>query len=414
MNGLPDHALSPIAPGKTIFIPGTTGELTGLAEALAADPKRAAGVHFCGCFVPGMNEFDYAGLSPDTRVTTFMLPGAMRTSFSEGRVDLIPQNYFATARTLAGMTYDVAFAHVAPPDADGTCSLGIASDFTPLAWPNAAHKVLVINPAMPAMPRGPRLNIADADTVIEAEMPLVTAAPQAALSTEIDTIARTVAQQIPDGAVLQAGIGGAPGGVWAHLKDHRNLVLKSGMANDPIRDLAEAGALAPAGHRVGIAYGSRGFYDYLAASDLAQFTTTLETHDASALGTIERFHAINSALEVDLFGQINVEWQSGRLNSGVGGAPNFIRAALLSPGGRAIIALPATARKGTISRIVPRLTCPTASIPRSDADMIVTEHGVADIRNLGLERRAEALIAIAAPEFRDELQQAWSAMRTSF
>jgi acyl-CoA hydrolase len=361
-----------------------------------------------------MNEFDYAGLHPHARVTTFMLPKAMRTSFVEGRVDLIPHSYFSAAQTLFAMKCDVAFAHVAPPDAAGFCSLGIASDFTSLAWPRAARRVLVVNPAMPSMPFGPKLRIADADVIIETEMALVTAPLATKSHAEVDTIARMVAGLIPDCAALQTGIGGAPSAIFKHLTGHRNLILRSGMAIDPVRELAEAGALAPTGHKVGIAYGSNGFYRFLADSGLCAFATTLETHDPAIVGGIERFHAVNSALEVDLFGQVNVEWQSGRLSSGVGGAANFVRGALASSGGRAIIALPATARGGAFSRIVPKLTSPSTGLGRGDAGIIVTEHGIADIRDLGLDRRAEALIGVAAPEFRASLQEAWSTMRSTF
>lgn len=408
------NELDHLAPGRTVFVPGATGEIVGLAKALVANPEAAAGVRFVGCFVPGMNELDYASLHPDARLTTFMLPGAMRESFSAGKVDLVPHGYFAAAKTLAGIDYDIAFAHVAPPDADGQCSLGIASDFAPLAWPRAVRKILVINPAMPAMPRGPRLRMADADAVIEAEMPLMTGPAAQAPSGVSDTIARSVANLVPDGASIQTGIGGAPGAAWAHLTGHRDLVLKSGMANDWLRNLAEAGALAESGHHAGIAYGTEDLYHWLASTDTVAFKTTLETHNPSEVERIERFHAINSALEVDLFGQVNVEWQSGRINSGVGGGGNFVRAALASRGGRAITALPATARKGAISRIVPQLSAPAVGLARSDADTVVTEYGVAEIRNLGLDRRAEALIAIAAPEFREDLQRAWSAMRKTF
>jgi len=264
------------------------------------------------------------------------------------------------------------------------------------------------------MPSGPKLRVADADAIIEMEMALVTAPMATKPQAEVDAIARMVAGLIPGSAALQAGIGGAPGAIFKHLTGHRNLIMRSGMANDPVRELAEAGALAPTGHKVGIAYGSNGFYRFLADSGLCAFATTLETHDPAIVGGIERFHAVNSALEVDLFGQVNVEWQSGRLSSGVGGATNFVRAALASPGGRAITALPATARGGAISRIVPQLTSPSTGLGRGDAGTIVTEHGIANIRDLGLDRRAEALIGVAAPEFRASLQEAWSTMRSTF
>lgn len=400
--------------GLDIYVPGSTGEILSLTGALASDPGRAKGVRFVGCYVPGMNQFDYAGLHHDVRVSSFMLPPAMRASFERGRVEVIPVDYFGAANILAAGRYDVVVAHVAPPDAQGLCSLGIASDFTPLVWERGAVRVLVVNPSMPAMPRGPRLRLGDADLVLESDSPLVLA-PHHASSDQLDAIAAVVVELVPDGASIQAGIGGAPGAAMGKLVNHRGLILRSGMANDDLRALYDAGALAPDGaHKVGIAFGSAELYDFLAQSDLLRFGTTLRTHDASLLSTIPRFHAINSALEVDLFGQVNVEWQAGRWSSGVGGAPNFARAAVASPGGRSIVALPATAKGGTVSRIVAKLTAPTVGIPRSDIDTIVTEFGTAEVRAMDLDSRAEAIIAIAEPRFRADLQDEWRAMRAAF
>jgi len=404
--------LAEFGPGKSIYLPGATGQLTPLVDALQADPDRADGVEFVGCFVPGMNEVDYAGLHPNARATTFMLPRAMHGSFAAGRVDLAPASYFEAAKQLARRDYSVVFAHVAPPGPDGMCSLGIASDFSPIVWAKAERRVLVVNPLMPAMARGPRLALSDADVVVEMACPLVEAAPAGEPSAEIDAIARRVAALVPDGAAIQTGIGGAPGAIWAHLRDRRGLRLRSGMANDWLRDLAEAGALAPAEAQfAGIAFGSADFYAYLAETHLVGFGSVFATHDPQAIAQVDRFYAINSALEVDLFGQSNVEWQSGRLSSGVGGALDFARGAMGSPGGRSIIALPATAKKGAISRIVARLETPCVSLSRQDVDTVVTEHGVAHLRGVGLDARAEALIAIAAPEFRDQLQSDWANIR---
>lgn len=398
-----------------VHLPGTTGEPLSLCDALRDDPERMRGVTVLGCFVPGMNEFDYAGLDPGGRVTTFMLPRAMRRSFAAGRVDLVPRSYTGAAAYLGRARCDVAIAHVAVPGADGLCSYGIASDFTPLVWPRAAFRIALVNPAMPAMARGPRLRLADADLVIEAEAPLTTAPPARPEEGAADRIARAVAGLIPDGAHVQTGIGGAPGAIWRHLTLHRGLVLRSGMVNDWLRDLADAGALTgDSGHTAGIAYGSDELYRWLAETDLVRFASTPETHGIGALAGIERLHAVNSALEVDLFGQVNVEWTGGQLASGVGGAIDFARAAIASPGGRSIVALPATAKGGAISRIVARLSAPSIGIARTDIDTVVTEHGVAAIRELPLDARAEALIAIAAPTFRDDLAEAWRALRARF
>ena len=402
-------------PGRTIYVPGASGESLALVKALQAEPDHASGVNFLSCLVPGMNEaVDYAGLAAHARMTTFMLPACLRSSFSQGRVSLIPRTYWGIAQFLEASQVDVAIAHVSPPDEAGGCSLGIASDFATLVWPQAKCRVLIINPAMPRLSRALSVDMAHADIVVELDGPLVEAAPQAP-NAEADAIAARIAGLVPDGAHLQTGIGGACGAIWRHLRGHRNLVLRSGMANDWLRDLAEAGALAENGdHVAGIAYGSGVFYDDLASTDMVRFANTIETHGLPALASVARLTSINAALEVDLFGQVNVEWQGGALASGVGGGPDFMRAATASPGGRSIIALPSTAKRGAISRIVPRIDKPSIGIARCDTDTIVTEHGVADLRHKSLDDRADALIAIADPAFRTSLADEWARARASF
>jgi acyl-CoA hydrolase len=196
----------------------------------------------------------------------------------------------------------------------------------------------------------------------------------------------------------------------ARLSERRGLVIRSGMVTEGYRRLAEAGALDPdADHITGLALGSVGFMAW--AAERLIFADATVTHGAASLARADRLHAINSALEIDLFGQANIEWRGGRLVSGLGGAPDFARAARRSAGGRAILALPATAAGGAISRIVARLEAPTVSIPRDDTDLIVTEFGVADLRGASLDARAEALIAIAAPRHREALAKAWAALR---
>ena len=262
---------------------------------------------------------------------------------------------------------------------------------------------------MPRLPRALSLAVSEADAAVTLESLVVEEASRPAGSA-VNAIARQVAALIPDGAHLQAGIGGAPGAIWEHLAAHRGLALRSGLVTPGFRSLAEAGALANgADHLAGIACGPDEFYDWLAETDLVRFATTLETHSFAKLSSLPRLTSINGAIEVDLFGQINVEWQGSRLGSGVGGGPDFMRAAQTSEGGRSIIALPATA-KGR-SRIVTRLDQPSTSISRSDIDTVVTEHGVAELRHKGLDQRAEALTAIAAPEHRDALWTEWEVLR---
>lgn len=401
-------------PGRRIYLPGATGEIRALADALAADPKRMDGVHIVSCLLPGMNSFDYAELHENTRLTSFLFPTASRASFEAGRVRVLPLSYFAVARYLqTSGAPDVAIAHLAPPlPGEGRlASVGIAADFAAIAWKAAKTRIAFVNPLMPAMPRGPRIDLDEADQIFEAESPLVEVplVPPNAIG---EAIALQFAKLVPDGAFLQVGIGSTPAALWHALSSHCGLRLRSGLASEGLLQLADNGALAADGHVAGIFAGTANFYHSMAERDLVRLSDTLETHDARAIGQERNFIAANSALAVDLFGQTNLEWQGNRQVSGVGGAPDFASAALASPGGRSITMLPATAHKGTISRIVTQLDTPTVSLPRDLADIVISEHGVAKLCDASLDERAEALIAIADPAFRDQLSNEWRALRT--
>lgn len=407
------HAiLDQFVPGRTVYLPGATGEIQAIAAALAADPERMRGVTVVSCLLPGMNAIDYAAFHDEARLTTFLLPPVARLSLARKKVQLVPLSYFGIARYLESAPLDVAVAHVAPPlpGERRQASVGIAADFTGIAWAAAKIRIAFVNAAMPAMPRGPRINLEEAQFVVEGDSRLVEI-PRGTPEPVGEAIARHVASIVPDGAALQVGIGSAPAALWRNLSGHRNLRLRSGLASEDLLELADCGALAADGHLAGIAAGSTAFYRALAERDLVRLSDTLETHDARAIGLEKRFIAANSALEVDLFGQVNLEWQSGKPASGVGGAPDFAAAALASPGGQGIIMLPSTARGGTISRIVARLDSPSVSLPRNLADIVVTEHGIARLRDAGLDARAEALIAIADPVFRAELSASWRDIR---
>ncbi|WP_157218910.1 acetyl-CoA hydrolase/transferase C-terminal domain-containing protein [Flavisphingomonas formosensis] len=408
-----DALLAEFTPGKTIYLPGATGEIVALTERLAADPGRMAGVHIVGCPLPGINGFDYAALAPDARQTVFLLPPALRTSFDAGKVRLHPLPYSGIAAWLEHEAdLDTAFTHVAPPNAAGRCSFGIAADFSPIAWARARRRVAIVNSAMPAIP-GPSIALAEADAVYTLDAPLLTV-DGGKPAPDIRAITTRAAALIPDGAAIQIGIGGAPGALWPALAGHSDLRLRSGLVGAAFRPLAEAGVWREAaGHVAGIAAGDESFYRWLADWGGLHLADARTTHNAGTLQLEDRFFAINSALEVDLFGQANLEWQSGRLNSGVGGAPDFARAAMRSPGGLSMILMPATARGGTVSRIVPRIEAPSVSLARTDVDAVVTEHGVAMLRNASLDERAEALIAIAAEPARDSLSRAWHSLRRS-
>jgi len=404
--------LDEFRPGRTIYVPGATGEILELARALRGEPDRMRGVTIVSCLLPGMNEFDYADLDPQARLTTFMLPAALRRSFEAGKVLVPALSYRAIAGYISEVaSIDIAVAHVSAPDVNGMSSFGIASDFSPLAWRVARRRIAVVNPLMPAMRRGPRVLLADADVVVDCESPLIEM-QEATTTPVLERIAAHAAALVPDGASIQLGIGNAPGALCPSLTGHRDLRIRSGLLLSGVGDLAAACALAqPSAHCVGVAAGPLDFYRYLHDSDLVAFGDTLATHDVSTLGALDRFHAINGALQIDLMGQVNLEWHRGQMVGGVGGAPEFVRAALASRGGRSMLLMPSTSKDGKSSRILPRLPVPAISMVRSDIDTVVTENGVAEVRYLSLDDRASALIAIAGEAHREGLERDWRDIR---
>jgi len=406
-----ESILAEFRPGARIFIPGATGEPLALRELLTAHPERAAGVQLVGCLLPGMNDFDYAALHPTARLTTFLFPPAFRASFEAGRVRVLPLAYSQIAEYLAETApIDAAILQLAPPGADGLCSLGVCADFPPLVWRRAGRRIGLINPGLPQPARAAKIPFSALDLAFEMDAPVIEAA-DAPLSPELAAIVDRVAGLIPDGAALQTGIGGAPAAIYERLTSHRNLTIRSGMVTPGFQTLVQSGASAPDGHITGVALGTAAFYRFLSENDVIAFADARITHGPASLAAIERFVSIGSALEIDLFGQVNLEWRGELMVSGVGGAPDFMRAASRSPGGLSIIALPASAGGGKISRIVPRLASPTSSISRNDIDAVVTEFGAAHLKHLSLDERAEALMAIADPRHQAGLAEEWARLR---
>ncbi len=402
------QAFSAAGPGARIYVQGAGGEPLALRAALAAVPHLLNGATVTSSLLPGINGFDYSALHPGARLETFMLPAELREGFIAGRVIALPLPYSEIGGYLAGRDFDLAVVQTTAPDAQGRAGFGPCADFAAPVFARARRRLALVNPHLPDVRRGPRVDLAQAEHVAIVPGPFILG--EAEVSEPIlEAIAARVAELVPDGASLQTGIGGAPAAVVARLTDRSGLVIRSGMVTPGYQSLAEAGALDPvAEHITGLAHGPEPFLRW--AAEHLVFAGTDQTLDVAALAALPRFTAVNSALEIDLFGQVNLEWREGRLFGGLGGAPDFARAARLSEGGRAILAFPATAKSGRISRIVPRLASPTVSLPRDLADTVVTEHGTAALRGLDMGARARSLIALAAPEHRDALARAWREM----
>jgi acyl-CoA hydrolase len=307
---------------------------------------------------------------------------------------------------------DVVFVHLSTPDEQGEYSFGIANDFPQAAIAPARVVIAEVNDQLPWTYCDGRINPARIDYIVRTSRPLPQVKPQAVGAIE-GRIARHVANYIDDGTTVQIGVGGIPDAVLALIGDRRDLGFHSGLINDRVADLMEAGAVTNARKPIdtgittaALLVGTDRLYRYAHRNRALRLYTYMHTHRAEILSKLGKFIAINSAIEVDLTGQVNAEVASGEYIGGTGGQGDFVRGAQMASAGRSIIALPATARDDTISRIVPELADGIVTTPRSDADLIVTEFGVADLRGQTLAERARRMAAISHPCFRAALEAA--------
>lgn len=301
----------------------------------------------------------------------------------------------------------MVLAQCAPPDARGRYSLGLADDYLTAAIDVARVVVAEVNDQVPATPGVRHLTDRDIDVVIRTSRP-VAESPAAPPTPEMSAIGAHVASIVPDGATLQFGIGSVPEAVLGALGGSNDLGIHSGILTDAAVELIDKGVVTnvhkttDAGVSVAaVLIGTRRLFAHVHGNNAVALRPIAYTHDPERLAAQHRFVAINSAIEVDLTGQVNAEVAGGRYVGAVGGGGEFLRAATRSDGGLPIIALPATA--GARSRIVDRL-CGPVSIARSDAGLVITEFGIADLRGLPLAERRERMLAIAHPDHREGLR----------
>lgn len=394
-----------------LFIAGSAGEPVGLAEAMAESPALAAGITFVGAWVPGINLTDWAGLHPDAQAETTFLPPSLRPSFEDGRTRILPMAYSATWTWIRTTPLDGAVLMVSAPDDKGEVSLGISPDFGPAILERTTVPIFaILNSQMPAVPNSVKAPLSRFAAVVEHERALIEVAPQR-LAPGFQQIAAHVASLVPERGVLQFGIGNVQQAVLKAVSGLRGVSIHSGIVSDPVADLLDTDESLRVA--TGVAVGTKRLYDRLTKEPRVTFLPVSETHFVHKLAAIPRFTAVNSVIEVDLFGQANAEFIGGRQVSGTGGLTDFLRGARASDGGVGITALLSTAQGGAVSRIVPRLPQVATSVTRADMDWVVTEHGAVRLFGRDLDGRAEALISIADPTHRDTLANAWDEMRRS-
>lgn len=387
---------------QRVLVGASSAESMLLGGAVLNAGERVGRAVFTGIFVPGLNRQTYLAGSR-SRVETFFMTPELRSVAD--RVELLPLCYRDILDRLQKVDLGAALMMVTPPDADGLCSFGPAVDFLAHVWARAPIRVAHINPLMPRTHGAMSIPFDQITAYVEADQPLLEmASGDPDLVT--DAIAESVGRFIGDGATLQIGLGKIPGAVLRTLRARRNLRIHSGLIGDAVVDLEEAGALADGiSVTAGVAIGTKRLYRAI-QSEKYIFKPVAQTHDPHVMASLSNLVTINSALAVDLFGQCYAERANGAFVSGPGGASEFAAGAKLAQGLR-IIALPASA--GGESRIVLRGEGPV-SLSRMDTDIVVTEHGFADLRGLGHEGRAAALISLAPPDRRAELRASWEKM----
>lgn len=357
---------------------------------------------------------DFAADHPNVTVTAFGGGGAGRRFFAGGAGNVIPANISALCDLIAAgrPRIDIVLLQVAGPDAAGNYNAGLGIDCLREAIEGARLVIAQRNPALPWTLGDTLIAPGMIDILVPQAHPVLEL-PARAFGPAERAIAGHVARLVPDGATIELGIGLIPEAVTRALGQKRGLGIHSGAIGDGVADLMAAGIIDNRHKEIDpgvtvtvMLMGTRRLYAFTDRNPGIAIRSPRYTHDALVLGNFRRFVAINSALEIDLTGQVNAETAQGRHIGLVGGQMDFVRAAGRAPEGRSIIALPSTSRDRKHSRIVARLADGVVTTPRAEADCVVTEHGVAELKGRTLAERARALIAIADPAFRSKLEGA--------
>jgi len=325
-------------------------------------------------------------------------------------VHFVPCLFHQAGRLLTeSITPDCFVVTVSPMDKAGYFSLGTNPDYGATVARKAKRIIVEVNENMPRTFGECLLHISDVDMVIEHHAPLMETIIGGG-SPEDDVIGQLIAERIPDGATLQMGIGSVPNSVMSQLHSHKDLGLHSELFSPPMVDLIKRGVLTgrkktllPYKHVYTLALGDKAMFDFMNDNPSIVGYPVSWVNNPSVIRKNENMISVNAAIEVDFTGQVNSEALGGHQFSGTGGQLDFVRGAYAAPGGKSFIALHSTAKKGTISRIVPHLIGGAVTDPRMDVQYVVTEYGVADMKGRSLQERAQSLINIAHPNFRDEL-----------
>ncbi len=408
-----DEAVRHIHSGDRVFLHGASAAPRALLEALVERAPELRNVEVVHLHVNGPAPHVAPEMAGHLRHRALFIGHNVREAVNAGRADFVPifLSDIPALFTSGQLPIDAALLNVSEPDEHGYCSLGTSVDCAKAAAESAKLVIAQLNPRVPRTLGDAFVHADDIDLAVRVEQSLdvVTAEP----STEVERrIGVYVADLVEDGSTLQLGIGGVPDAVLQALRDKRDLGIHTEMFSDGVVDLAEAGVVTGAAKTLHpgkivacFMMGSDRLYRWVDDNPMVEMHPADYTNDTAIIRRNARMVAINSALQVDLTGQVCADSIGSRLFSGVGGQMDFMRGAALSPGGKPIIALPSTAKDGALSRIVTTLAEGAGvTTTRAHVHYVVTEHGVASLHGKSVRERAHELIGIAAPQFRDELR----------
>ena len=407
-----DEAVSTIKSGMTVFVQGAAATPTPLLDALA---RRAelSDVTLYHLHTNGPAPFAAPEQEARFRSVSLFTGPPLREAVNAGRADFVP--IFLSDIPLlflnGHVTLDAAIVQLSPPDAHGFCTLGTSVDATLAAVASARHVIAEVNAQMPRTHGNTLVPVSRLSALMTTDRPLHEHPPSTPTPVD-DAIGEHVAALIPDRATLQMGIGAIPDAALRRLFDKHDLGVHTEMFSDGIVDLVHAGVITNRYKKVhpnrivtSFVNGTRRLYDFVHDNPFVEFHPCDHTNDTARIRKNDLVVAINSALEVDLSGQVVADSIGYRIYSGIGGQMDFIRGAALSRGGKPIIALPSTAARGTVSRIVASVKPGSGVVTtRGHVHWIATEYGAVNLFGLSLRRRGEALIGIAHPNFRAELR----------
>ncbi len=410
----PDEALRAVQSGMRVYIQPGCAEPETLVEALLRRGPEVSDVEIVHMMTMGAAPYVAPEMAGHFRHNAVFIGGNVRQAINEGRADYTPV-YLSEIEELfesGAMPIDVALVALSPPDAHGFCSFGVGVDTTLTAAKCAHYVIAQINDQMPRTYGDSFIHVSKIDAIVESSRPLCALKKPEITDMHI-AIARNVAGLIEDGSVLQTGIGGIPDAVLPFLMDRKDLGVHSELVSDGAMPLIDAGVINGARKNfkprkiiLGFVLGSKAMFDYVDDNPIFEFHPTAYTNDPLLIARNDKMVAINSALQIDLTGQVCSDSIGTYFYSGIGGQVDFLRGASRSKGGKPIIALSSTAKGGTISRITPMLD-PGAGVVTSRGLIryVVTEYGVAYLHGKSIRERAKALIEIAHPKFRESLYE---------